>query len=306
MALFNKKTKTETLASYLDNTGKQSLSSKIINLLGGTITNFDELYENLLVYLIQADFGVETSEEIVDQLKEEVLNEFAPNRKFVLDTLARLLIEQYEDKPMVSESFIMFVGINGSGKTTTISKVANYYLKQGKTVGLIAADTFRAGAVSQLQMWADRLHIHCVTGKENADPSSVLVDGCRYYKEHPVDVVLADTAGRLQNKANLMKELNKMVRVTKRELGVDKFEILLTLDSTIGQNSLFQAEAFLESSDVTGVVLTKMDGTSKGGVVIPINKKFKLPVRYMTFGENIEAIEEFDIESYVNALIKGE
>ncbi len=290
----------------MNNTGKQSLSSKIINLLGGTITNLDELYENLLVYLIQADFGVETSEEIVDQLKEEVLNEFAPTKKFVLDTLARLLIEQYEDKPLVSEEFIMFVGVNGSGKTTTISKLANYYLQQGKTVGLIAADTFRAGAVSQLQKWADRLNIHCVCGKENADPSSVLVDGCRYYKEHPVDVVLADTAGRLQNKANLMKELQKMVRVTKRELGVDKFEILLVLDSTIGQNSLFQAEAFLESSDVTGVVLTKMDGTSKGGVVIPINKKFKLPVRYMTFGENIEAIEEFDIESYVNALIKGE
>jgi len=302
MNLFNK---TKGINQYLDTSTKKSLSTKIIELFGGTTNNFDELYEQLLVYLIEADLGVEISEKIIEQLKAEVSKELVTDKNAIIDKLVRIIIDNYHDTEMASNDFIMLVGVNGSGKTTTISKLANLYLSQGKTVGLIAADTFRAGAVAQLDNWAKRLNVPCVVGKENADPSSVLVDGARYFKENPVDIVIADTAGRLQNKANLMKELEKMVRVSKRELGKDDLQVWLVIDSTIGQNALSQAEAFLESSSLNGVILTKTDGTSKGGIVIAVNQKFKLPIRYITFGENIEAIKPFEITDYISKLIRG-
>ncbi len=281
------------------------LSDRIISLLGGKTSNNDDIYEQLLVLLIQADVGVDTSEEIIDQLKEQMLQEFLPSSRQIVDKLAEIMIDYYHDAPASDASLIMLVGVNGSGKTTTISKLADLYRRKGKKVGLIAADTFRAGAVSQLQSWAERLSIPCISGKENADPSSVLVDGCRYFRENPVDIIIADTAGRMQNKNNLMKELEKMIRVTAREVGQENMEVLLTLDSTIGQNSLSQAEGFLASGKLNGIILTKMDGSSKGGIVLAVNHKYKLPVRYLTFGENIEAIEEFDIEEYINSLVKG-
>ena len=290
---------------YLDNNRKMTLSDRIISLLGGKTSNNDDIYEQLLVLLIQADVGVDTSEEIIDQLKEQMLQEFLPSSRQIVDKLAEIMIDYYHDAPASDASLIMLVGVNGSGKTTTISKLADLYRRKGKKVGLIAADTFRAGAVSQLQSWAERLSIPCISGKENADPSSVLVDGCRYFRENPVDIIIADTAGRMQNKNNLMKELEKMIRVTAREVGQENMEVLLTLDSTIGQNSLSQAEGFLTSGKLNGIILTKMDGSSKGGIVLAVNHKYKLPVRYLTFGENIEAIEEFDIEEYINSLVKG-
>jgi len=297
--------KSKSLAEYLDRKRKTTLSDKIIALLGGRTQNNDEIFEELLVLLIEADVGVETSEEIIDKLKEELKEEFLPSNKVIVDKLAEIMVNYYQPAPPIDSRIIMLVGVNGSGKTTTIAKLANYYLKEGKTVGLIAADTFRAGAVEQIQKWAEKLNVHCVNGRENADPSSVLVDGCRYFRENPVDIIIADTAGRMQNKANLMKELEKMVKVTKREMQDENLEILLTLDSTIGQNSLSQAEGFLTSSKLTGIILTKMDGSSKGGIVLAVNRKYHLPVRFITFGENIEAIEEFDIEKYISQLVKG-
>jgi len=297
--------KSKSLAEYLDRKRKTTLSDKIIALLGGRTQNNDEIFEELLVLLIEADVGVETSEEIIDKLKEELKEEFLPSNKVIVDKLAEIMVNYYQPAPPIDSRIIMLVGVNGSGKTTTIAKLANYYLKEGKTVGLIAADTFRAGAVEQIQKWAEKLNVHCVNGRENADPSSVLVDGCRYFRENPVDIIIADTAGRMQNKANLMKELEKMVKVTKREMRDENLEILLTLDSTIGQNSLSQAEGFLTSSKLTGIILTKMDGSSKGGIVLAVNRKYHLPVRFITFGENIEAIEEFDIEKYISQLVKG-
>ena len=290
---------------YLDSQRKTTLSDRIISLLGGKTSNNDDIYEQLLVLLIQADVGVDTSEEIIDELKAEMSEEFMPSSRQIVDRLSEIMIGYYTDKPRKDARLIMLVGVNGSGKTTTISKLARYYLEKGKSVGLIAADTFRAGAVSQLQKWAERLSINCVCGKENADPSSVLVDGCRFYAQNPVDIIIADTAGRMQNKNTLMKELEKMIRVTAREIGSDEMEILLTLDSTIGQNSLQQAEGFLLSGKLTGIILTKMDGSSKGGIVLAVNRKYSLPVRFITFGENIEAIAEFDIEDYINTLVKG-
>ncbi len=311
MGLFSKK-KESNISNYLDGYQKtnKSLASKITALFGGYSANNDDIYEELLVLLISADVGVEAAEKLMDLLKEKVNEKFLRRPQDVINELADIIIENYSQYQPVSEELtnnhlIMMVGVNGAGKTTTISKIANYYLNQGKSVGLIAADTFRAGAVDQLKKWADKLNIECICGKENADPSSVLVDGARFFKENPVDIIIADTAGRLQNKNNLMKELEKMVRVTKRELASENIDIWLTIDATTGQNGLSQAEIFIDSAKVNSVVLTKMDGTSKGGIVLSINDKYHLPVRFVTYGENIEAIKEFDIEDYVNYLIKG-
>ena len=311
MGLFSKK-KDSSISNYLDGYQKtnKSLAAKITALFGGYSANNDDIYEELLVLLISADVGVEAAEKLMDMLKEKVNEKFLRRSQDVIDELADIIIENYSQYQPVSENLsnnhlIMMVGVNGAGKTTTISKIANYYLNQGKSVGLIAADTFRAGAVDQLKKWADKLNIECICGKENADPSSVLVDGTRFFKENPVDIIIADTAGRLQNKNNLMKELEKMVRVTKRELASENIDIWLTIDATTGQNGLSQAEIFIDSAKVNSVVLTKMDGTSKGGIVLSINDKYHLPVRFITYGENIEAIREFDIEDYVNYLIKG-
>ncbi|MDI9540608.1 MAG: signal recognition particle-docking protein FtsY [Bacillota bacterium] len=310
MTLFSKKKKSN-ISKYLDGYRTKSLAVKITELLGGYTDYHDDIYEDLLILLIEADVGVEASEKMIDQLKVKVNELFIRKPIEVIDQLIEIMIDNYKNKNILEidqhqNKFIMMVGVNGSGKTTSISKISKYYMNQGLKVGLIAADTFRAGAVEQLEKWAERLGIHCITGKENADPASVLVDGCRYYLENPVDIIIADTAGRLQNKTNLMKELEKMVRVTKRTLKTKDLDIWLTIDATTGQNGLSQAEVFIETSKVNAVVLTKMDGTSKGGIVLSINDKYNLPVKFITFGESMDAIKEFEIEDYVNTLIKGE
>ncbi len=311
MGLFSKK-KESNFSNYLDGYQKtnKSLAAKITALFGGYSANNDDIYEELLVLLISADVGVEAAEKMMDELKTTVNEKFLKRSDDIIDELINIIIKnyaQYQRQPVQWQKnhLIMLVGVNGSGKTTSISKLANYYLRQNKTVGLIAADTFRAGAVEQLKRWAEKLNITCISGKENADPSSVLVDGVRYFKEHQVDVIIADTAGRLQNKNNLMKELQKMVRVTKRETGENKLDVWLTVDATTGQNGLSQAEVFLQAAEVNAVVLTKMDGTSKGGIVLSINDKYHLPIQFYTYGENIEAIKLFDINDYVNFLIRG-
>ena len=319
MGLFGKKKENytprsdSTLNRYLEGYNKtnNSLSSKITQLFGGVTAIDDDLLERLLVVLIEADVGVVTSENIIEQLKNRIAQNFLTRKDQCLEALLDVMNDIYQPEKISELEFIkgetkmiMMVGVNGSGKTTSISKLANFYLKQGYTVGLIAADTFRAGAVDQLQRWADRLQIHCVVGRENADPASVMVDGCRYYKENPVDIIIADTAGRLQNKSNLMKELAKMKRVTDREIPGAPHEIWLTIDATTGQNGLSQASQFIEATNITGVVLTKMDGTSKGGIVLAIKDQYDLPVRFITYGENIDAITEFWLEGYLKTVIE--
>lgn len=311
MSLFKKKKKSD-ISKYLDSyKTNKSLAVKITELLGGYTDYHDDIYEELLVLLIEADVGVEASEKMIDQLKILVNERFIRKANDVIDLLIEIMIDNYKDKNILDinqhqNKFIMMVGVNGSGKTTSISKISKFYLNQGLKVGLIAADTFRAGAVEQLKKWAEKLGIHCITGVERVDPAAVIVDGCKYYLENPVDIIIADTAGRLQNKTNLMKELEKMVKVAKRTLKTDDLDIWLTIDATTGQNGLSQAEVFIESSKVNAVVLTKMDGTSKGGIVLSINDKYNLPVKFITYGESMDAIAEFDIENYVNTLIKGE
>ena len=319
MGLFSKKKKDETprkdstLNRYLEGYNKtsKSFSARLTELFGGTRPIDDELLEDLLVVLIEADVGVTTSEKIIEKLKEKIVEEMLRNKDECIDALIEVMKEVYDESSVPELTFekgdtkvIMMVGVNGSGKTTTISKLANLYMSQGLSVGLIAADTFRAGAVDQLVRWAEKLGIHCVTGKENADPASVMVDGCRYYKENHVDVILADTAGRLQNKKNLMAELAKMKKVTAREIANAPHEVWLVIDSTTGQNGLSQASQFVEATNITGVILTKMDGTSKGGIVLAIKDQYKLPVRYITYGEDITSITEFWLEGYLKTVIQ--
>ena len=310
MSLFNKKE--SKLSNYLDGYKKnnKSLAVKITELLGGYSANNDDIYEELLVLLISSDISVDNAEKIMDQLKERVNEQFVKNPKTISYMLADILKENYKDYQKLSiekdkNKLIMMVGVNGSGKTTTISKLANYYIKHGFTVGLIGADTFRAGAVSQLEAWAQKLNVKCISGKEKADPSSVLVDGIRYFNDNPVDIIIADTAGRLQNKNNLMNELKKMVKVTTRELNGRDLDIYLTIDATTGQNGLSQAEAFIEGAKVNAVILTKMDGTSKGGIVLSINDKYNLPVKFITYGEQIDDICQFYINQYIDGFIIG-
>ncbi len=314
MGLFKKKKEERKVNTYLDGYKKttKTFADRLNDLFGGFQGIDDELLEDLLVVLIEADVGVTTSERIIEKLKDKINEEFLTKKNECIEALIQVMQEVYgqdEEEPIHLDhqdtKLIMMVGVNGSGKTTTISKLARLYMDKGYSVGLIAADTFRAGAVDQLARWADRLNIHCVTGKENADPSSVLVDGCRYFKENHVDVIIADTAGRLQNKNNLMKELTKMTKVTGREMEDAPHEIWLTIDSTTGQNGLSQAALFIEATKITGVILTKMDGTSKGGIVLAIKDQYGLPVKYITYGEDITSITEFYLEGYLRTVIEG-
>ena len=210
-------------------------------------------------------------------------------------------IQYNENGPTV----IFMVGVNGSGKTTSSAKLIKYYQDQDLSVAVAAADTFRAGAVDQIATWADRLGVPCIKGKPNQDPSSVLVDACRYAKEHQIDILLADTAGRLQTKTNLMKELSKMVRVCDREIEGAPHEVWLVLDATTGQNGISQAREFLEATSVSGIILTKMDGTAKGGVVLAIRDSLHIPVRFLGLGEKPEDLKPFEINSYLMGITKG-
>ncbi len=266
--------------------------------------------EDLMVTLIEADIGYKTSQKIVDIFVKKAGKNSDLDEKQIMDLVADSLRELYVSKddgnivyaqngPTVN----LIVGVNGSGKTTSIAKLANRYINEGKKVLLIAADTFRAGAIEQLNNWAKRLNCDIVLGKEGQDPSSVLVDGLRKAKELNPDIILCDTAGRLQNKQNLMNELEKMKRVIGREIENAPHNTWLVLDANTGQNGLSQAAIFKEITNLNGIILTKMDGTSKGGIILAIKDETGIPVRYFTSGENIEAIEEFDFEMYLYSII---
>lgn len=243
----------------------------------------DDLLEQIMVILLESDVGIHTAQKIVDAFESN--GKHVKEYDSMLDYLVSILYDFYDesnDEPIKMNeegpTVILMVGVNGSGKTTTSAKLIQYYKEQGKKVAVAAADTFRAGAIDQIDTWATRLGVHCVKGKMNQDPSSVLVDACRYAKENDIDILICDTAGRLQNKTNLMNELSKMHRVVQREIEGAPQEVWLVLDATTGQNGISQAKVFLEATDVTGIVLTKMDGTAKGGVVLAIRDLLHLPV----------------------------
>lgn len=270
----------------------------------------DDLLEQIMVILLESDVGIHTAQKIVDAFESN--GKHVKEYDSMLDYLISILYDFYDeanDEPIKMNeegpTVILMVGVNGSGKTTTSAKLIQYYKEQGKKVAVAAADTFRAGAIDQIDTWATRLGVHCVKGKMNQDPSSVLVDACRYAKENDVDILICDTAGRLQNKTNLMNELSKMHRVVQREIEGAPQEVWLVLDATTGQNGISQAKVFLEATDVTGIVLTKMDGTAKGGVVLAIRDLLHLPVRFLGLGEKPADLRLFDINAFLMGITKG-
>ncbi|MBO7677362.1 MAG: signal recognition particle-docking protein FtsY [Erysipelotrichaceae bacterium] len=287
-----------------------SLGRKLRFVTENKKQNKEDFMEQLMVTLIEADIGYRTSEIICDRFFETCQNYYYLFAKDIMNFLGQTFKEVYYEKPDSEIVFnengptvILMVGVNGSGKTSTCAKLANMYLQDGKKVALVAADTFRAGATEQLKNWADRLDIPCVCGKDNEDPSSVLVNGCRYAKENDIDILICDTAGRLQNKLNLMAELEKMHRVLGKEIEGAPHNTWLVLDANTGQNGLSQAELFNEITDLNGVILTKMDGTSKGGIIIAIKNITGIPVRYITVGESLEDIQDFDFDMYLDSII---
>ena len=259
-----------------------------------------------------ADIGVNTVMNFMDRLKSRVKSEHITDTKtlneVIIDELFIIYVEgeSLTDKIKMAESgptVILMVGVNGVGKTTTIGKLANKYNEEGKKVMLIAADTFRAGAVEQLKVWADRTN-SVFYGKENTDPAGVIYDGLEMAKKEAADIVLIDTAGRLQNKVNLMKELEKMNKVIAKIIPGAPHETLLVIDATTGQNGIMQAKSFKEITNITGIVLTKLDGTAKGGIVLAIKEDVKIPVKFIGLGEGINDLKPFDIESYIYGLFK--
>lgn len=264
----------------------------------------DELEENL----IMRDCGMEVTEEIISELKSDIKKNKITDSNEVKNDLKRILTDIFkendstlhiENKPAV----ILMVGVNGAGKTTSIGKIAYKLKKQGKKVVIAAGDTFRAAAVEQLEEWAKRADVQIVKGKENQDPSSVIFDACKVAKEEEADVLICDTAGRLQNKKYLMDELQKMKKVIDRELPSSSKETILVLDASTGQNAISQLESFKECTGVTGLIITKLDGTAKGGVIIRLEKEFNIPIKYIGVGEQIDDMQEFNSEEFVNAII---
>ncbi len=287
------------------------LSSKLNEVSKTFTTVTPEFLEVLMITLLESDVGIKTAEKITTKLENKCNEYYRVSYNEVIDFLIEILAETYgedidtfkyqEDGPTV----ILLVGVNGSGKTTSCAKLIKRYQDEGKTVAVVAADTFRAGAIQQLASWADRLNVHCIKGKENGDPSAAIVDGCRYAKENNVDVLICDTAGRLQNKTNLMNELSKMHRVLQKEIPTAPNEVWLVLDSNTGQNGLSQAQVFLEVTNVTGIILTKMDGTAKGGIILAIKDLFNIPVKFIGVGEKPEDLKKFDLDSYLYSIAKG-
>ena len=274
----------------------------------------EELLEDLEEILIQADVGVQTSAHIIDKLREEIrLNKISDNTKIqkILEQIVReILLKDYsneDNKLRFSEKspfVILFVGVNGVGKTTTIGKLAKRFTEQGKSVLLIAGDTFRAAAVEQLAIWAERSGSQIVKQQQGADPSSVIYDGITSAVHKKIDVVLIDTAGRQHTKVNLMNELSKITRTIKKIIPEAPHETLLVVDSTTGQNAITQADLFHQAVNLTGLVLTKLDGTAKGGIVIGIKHQLNLPVKLIGVGEKMEDLRDFDVNEFVEAIFE--
>ena len=307
----NKKEEVELYDKGLEKTRKEFVSK--LNILGlkyNKVNNeyFDELEE----LLIMADIGVNTVMNFIERLKARVKKENITDTKYlnevIVDELFIIYVEgqSLSDKiNMASEgpTVILLVGVNGVGKTTTIGKLAYKYKNEGKKVMLIAGDTFRAGAVEQLKVWADRTG-SLFYGKDKIDPAGVIYDGLAMAKKEHVDIVLIDTAGRLQNKINLMNELKKINNVIGKFIPDAPHETLLVIDATTGQNGIMQAEAFKEITDITGIVLTKLDGTAKGGIVLAIKESVNIPVKFIGLGEGLTDLQTFDIEKYIYGLFK--
>lgn len=287
---------------------KQSINEKINDVFANFRKVDEELLEELEEALIMSDIGAQTSIKIIGELRDRIRREKIEDeeavKKALREEMAKLLdVGSTELNLSTVPSVILVVGVNGVGKTTSIGKIANNLRKSGKKVVIAAADTFRAAAVEQIEIWANRAECELVKRPEGTDPASVVFDAIQVVKEKQADVLICDTAGRLHNKKNLMDELGKINKVINKELPDSSKEVLLVLDGTTGQNAIMQVKAFKETTDITGIVLTKLDGTAKGGVVIGIVDENKIPVKYIGVGEQIDDMEVFNSEHFLEAII---
>lgn len=285
---------------------RDSVVSQIDSMLKSFTKIDEELFEELTELLVMGDVGIQTAEQITDELRVKVKKEGIKDPKEITlllqEVVADMLRGDEELKITTKPSIILVIGVNGVGKTTTIGKLANNLKKQGKSVLLAAADTFRAAAIEQLEIWADRSGCDIVKQNEGSDPAAVIYDAISAAKTRNTDVIICDTAGRLHNKKHLMDELAKIGRVIDRELPDADKEYLLVLDATTGQNAVNQAEQFSKATGITGIVLTKLDGTAKGGVVLAIKNGLGIPVKYIGVGEQIDDLQEFVPEDFAKAL----
>ena len=291
---------------------RNSFTSKVNDLVARYRKVDEDFFEELEDVLLQADVGFETVMELMDKLRFEVQRQNIKDTNGIQTIISEKLVEIYESgEENLTElniqqqgdlTVILFVGVNGVGKTTTIGKLAHRLKSEGKSVILAAGDTFRAGAIDQLQVWGERVGVEVIAQSEGSDPAAVMYDAIRAAKNRNADVLICDTAGRLQNKVNLMNELEKVHRVISREIPEAPHEVLLALDATTGQNALVQAQMFKEVTNVTGIVLTKLDGTAKGGIVLAIRNKLHIPVKFVGLGEKMDDLQPFDAERYVYGL----
>lgn len=283
---------------------------QINNMLKSFTKIDEELFEELEELLVMADVGVHTAQNICEQLRAQVKSEGVTDPEQIMTMLEKLTADMLrEGNEMVlntKPSVVLVIGVNGVGKTTTIGKLANYYVSNGKKVTLAAADTFRAAAIDQLQVWAERSHADIVKQNEGSDPAAVVFDAISSAKAKGSDIIICDTAGRLHNKRHLMDELAKIRRVIDRELPDADKEFLLVLDATTGQNAVNQAQEFSKATGISGIVLTKLDGTARGGVVLAIKEGLKIPVKFIGVGEQVDDLQPFDADEFTKALFVKE
>ena len=315
---------TETIEEYVEPPKKKSFFGKLMDGLNKTrkgitdqidnlLNNYgeidDDLFEELEEILIMADVGMNTTMKIIDALREELVVRKIKDASLVKDVLhdvlESFLTEDYDSELKIdpTPAIILVIGVNGAGKTTSIGKMAHRFKSEGKTVLMAAADTFRAAAIDQLKVWGDRVDVNVISHSEGSDPAAVIFDGIQAAKARNVDVLICDTAGRLHNKKNLMNELAKIFKVIEREYPEAVREVLLVLDATTGQNAIQQAKLFKETADITGIVLTKLDGTAKGGVVLAVNDELSIPVKMIGVGEGMQDLQSFDPKNFVKALM---
>lgn len=286
---------------------KQGITDKIDDVLKSYTKVDEELLEELEEILITADVGVNTTMDIIDKLRDEIKENKITEPIEVKEALKNIIEEILTNENSTlnvekSPTIILMVGVNGVGKTTTIGKLANRYKQEGKKVLLAAGDTFRAAAIEQLEVWASRSNVDIIKHQEGADPGAVVFDAIKAAKARKVDLLICDTAGRLHNKANLMNELGKVFKIVDREFPEANKEVLLVVDATTGQNAVVQAKTFKEVADITGIVLTKLDGTAKGGVVLAVKSEVDVPVKLIGVGEKVEDLQDFDAKAFSNAL----
>ena len=295
----------DKLKSGLSKT-KNAIFGQIDNVLKAFVKVDEELLEELEELLITSDVGVNATEEIIDRLREQIKDGRLKEKEQVVGALKEILTDMIgeggELELSTTPSIILVIGVNGAGKTTSIGKISNRLIKKGKRVVVAAADTFRAAAIDQLSVWCERSGAEIVKQNEGSDPAAVVYDAINYAKKRKADVLIIDTAGRLHNKTNLMNELAKINRVIDKECPEASRENLLVLDATTGQNAILQAKEFRHAASITGLVLNKLDGTAKGGIVISIKSELNIPVKFIGVGEKIDDMQEFDSEEFVEAL----